>query len=221
MSLSTLSSETSLPALCILELIRKKISTPTAEIKPILQSKHKIIRTIIEVSNIPCVVSMTTRVATSPSDSMVFVVTEEISPILFELKYPMGRYRRCSAIRTLAKAAALYPPTVWSIVENFLHSTPTTIAAAMMIRDPQMYFFIGSPLMRPSRIYMTAGIFIAAAIASTSPITMESLNLLPFSLPQKRKNFLSTSNILFTLLCGILCRNMGFPHLSVKRAGSQ
>ena len=46
---------------------------------------------IIKVSKIPCVVSITTLAATSPSDSIVLVVTEDISPILLELKYPIGR----------------------------------------------------------------------------------------------------------------------------------
>ena len=89
----------------------------------------------------------------------------------------------------------------------------------MMIREPQIYFFIGSPLMRPIRTYMTAGIFIAEASASISPITMDSLNLLPFSLPQKRKNFASTSNIFLSLLYGVLCGDMCLPHFTVKRAG--
>ena len=48
----------------------------------------------------------------SPSISIVLVVMEEISPILLELKYPIGRYRRCSAILILIKALALYPPSV-------------------------------------------------------------------------------------------------------------
>ena len=41
---------------------------------------------MISVVSTPWVVSMTTRVATSPRDSMVLVVTEVIYPMLFLLK---------------------------------------------------------------------------------------------------------------------------------------
>ena len=65
--------------------------TPATDISPILTSKIRIMNTIIAVSKIPCIVSITTLEAISPSTSIVFVVTEAISPILFELKYPIGR----------------------------------------------------------------------------------------------------------------------------------
>ena len=88
---TTFCSESFLPAFCITELTPKKISTPAAAISPILQSKINSIRMIIDVSRIPCMVSITTLAATSPSISIVLVVMEEISPILLELKYPIGR----------------------------------------------------------------------------------------------------------------------------------
>ena len=58
------------------ELMSWNTIKPTVAIKAIRQSKNAIITIIKMVSRIPCVTIMTTRVATSPSCSMVFVVTE-------------------------------------------------------------------------------------------------------------------------------------------------
>ena len=194
------------------------MNTPAADIRPILQSKMKIIRTIIVVSRIPCVVSITTLAAISPSTSIVFVVTEEISPMLFELKYPIGRYRRCSAIFILVKALALYPPSVWSTVENLLQIISTVTAIPIIAIEPMIYFPMASLLINPISTYMIAGIFIAEARASTRPITMDSLNLFSFSFPENLKNFARISNILVFLLYGIFGRYMCIPHFFIKRA---
>ena len=138
--------------------------------------------------------------------------------MLLELKYPIGRYRRCSAIFILIKALALYPPSVCSTVENLLHIISITMAITMIAIEPPIYFPMASLFISPISMYMIAGIFIAEASASTRPITIDSLNLFPFSLPENLKNFARISNILFALLCGIFYRNMCIPHFFIKRA---
>ena len=57
-------------------LMNWKIAKPMVATIAIRQSKKAIITMMRMVSRMPCVTIMTTRVATSPSCSMVFVVTE-------------------------------------------------------------------------------------------------------------------------------------------------
>ena len=81
--------------------------------------------------------------------------------------------------------------------------TAITIAMTIIAKEPPIYFPIGFPPSKPINMYIMAGIFIADASASTSPMTIDSLNLFPFSLPENRKNFARISNISFALLYGI------------------
>ena len=55
---------------------------------------------IREVVSRPSQTIMITRVATFSRFCITFVVTEVICPSDFSLKYPIGRYRICSAIST-------------------------------------------------------------------------------------------------------------------------
>ena len=70
-------------AFCKNEFVAKNKTIPTIAIAPILKSKTQIIKVIIIVFKIPCVVIITTRVATFPSCSIRLVVTEVIAPKLF------------------------------------------------------------------------------------------------------------------------------------------
>ena len=106
-SQSIFAEDACLPAFCITVFITRNMATPANDTSAILQSQSRIMSMIMDVSRSPWVVSMTTLVATSPRFSMVFVVTDAISPILLELKYPIGTYLRCSAISIRLNAAVV------------------------------------------------------------------------------------------------------------------
>ena len=89
-SLSSFCFDTSTECRCRKELITKNISSPTRATAPILRSNINSIIVIKQDSSVPPSVSITTRVATSASNSIVLVVILVILPSDVSLKYPMG-----------------------------------------------------------------------------------------------------------------------------------
>ena len=81
-----LSAETFFTAKRIKKFTNSKRAKPARATRPILQSKKKSMRMISEVSSRPWKTIITARVATSPTLSIVLVVTDVISPRLFSLK---------------------------------------------------------------------------------------------------------------------------------------
>ena len=83
----------------------------------------------------PSVVINITFVAISPNTSIVFVVTEVMYPREFSLKYPIGKYLRCSAISILLLAAVSYPASVCNIVDLLLSKVTPTILTIIIPKD--------------------------------------------------------------------------------------
>ena len=53
-----------------------------------------------------------------------------------------------------------------------------------MTNDPKIYFSIDFSSIKPIKIYIMDGIFMAEASASTKPIPIDNLNFLLFSSPE-------------------------------------
>ena len=146
---------------------------PAREISPILTSKANMNRATTTVVILPCRTIMIARVAISPTCSIVLVVTDVICPRLVSLKYPIGRYRRCSPISIRFNAHVSYPASVWSMDEKrftiifpkvLISINPITVSITFVSMLLSSTAFIAKN---------AAGIFMAVNIASSTPSTAE------------------------------------------------